>query len=123
MDMENDYTDFLKEKLKEYNIETFEIGKTAEFHIKRAKKEISLIKEEIINMKFLKLVTKEKISGEIRYNLYFVYSKKKGMKYTITLRNKNIRLITTIPLGRRTLRKTGNKLKKTFKKESPFEWI
>lgn len=111
-----DYLILIKEKFKAYSEQDFEVGKTAEFHISRGGKTISEIKKEILSCKFLKAVNKEEKSGEERYTLYFIYNKRKGMRYTITLRGKNIRLITTIPMGSKTIQKADRTLKKKFKK-------
>jgi len=114
------YLNFIKKEVKKYSQEKIELGKTAEFHIKRGGKSLSEIKDEILNCNFLKAVSKEEISGEVRYTLYFIYTKRRGIRYTITFRGNKLRLITTIPLGRRTLQKVEKKLKKTFKKEDPL---
>ena len=115
-----DYSNFIIKKLKKYSLRDFEIGKTMEFHIKRSGKQVEDIKKEILNKKNLRIAIKQEISGETRYNLYFVYNKRKGIKYTITFRGNKIRLITTIPLGRKTLKKLEKQLKRKFKKENVF---
>jgi hypothetical protein len=119
--MSENYTDFIKKEFEKYSEEDFDIGKTAEFHISRGGKSISDIKKELLNCKFLKAVSREDISGEERYILYHIYNKRRGIKYIITFRNKRIRLITTIPLGRRTILKAEKILEKRFKKINPFD--
>ncbi|MCK5624316.1 hypothetical protein KAI04_00560 [Candidatus Pacearchaeota archaeon] len=114
------YIDFINKEFKKCSAEEIEIGKTAEFHIKRGRKSLSEIKKELLNCNSLKVANKEKISGETRYTLYFIYTRRKGTRYTITFRGEKIRLITTIPLGKKSIQKAEKKLKKTFKKTNPF---
>lgn len=71
------------------------------------------IKKELFNFKFLAFVEKQDRDNETRYVLYFVYSKKRGMVFVITFREK-IRIITLYPLGQNTLRKYNER---KFKKD------
>jgi hypothetical protein len=62
------------------------------------------IKKELFNFNFLKFSYKQDKKGEIRYILYFIYSKKSGKAFVITFRDK-IRIITIFTLGEHTLKK------------------
>jgi len=64
------------------------------------------IEEEIINCKNLSFTEKQVKDNEIRYALFFIYTKRRGRKYIITFRNGGIRIITIFPLGRKTIRST-----------------
>ena len=74
------------------------------------------IEKELLNFHHLTFTEKQTRDGEIRYALYFVYSKKRGLVFVITFRER-IRLITIYPLGKTTLQKY---FQKRFKKENRF---
>lgn len=90
--------------IKKYKREDIEFGKpmniiSHDIHLTEEQ-----IKDELFSLKDITCTAKQNVSGEIRYVIYFVYGKVKGRAYTLTFRNK-IRVITVIPLGKRTLRK------------------
>ncbi len=84
-------------------------GKDIDFLIKRIKVSKEEIEKEILECKNLVLAEKQIKDGETRYALFFTYSKRKGRKYVVTFRDKNIRIITIFLLGRKTLKRYKKK--------------
>ena len=99
-----DYSKEIKELIEKYKEKEFEYGKPIDFLLSRIKASKKEVEEEIINCKDLKFVEKQERKGEVRYVLYFVYSRSNGRAYVITFTNKII-IITIYPLGRKTLKK------------------
>jgi len=103
-----DYTKEVKELLKKYSDKEVIFGKDENYLLER----ISATKEDIIEDLFLNkdliFTEKQYKTNEIRYALFYAYSKKKGRVYAITFLDK-IRIITAYPLGRKTLLKYKKK--------------
>ena len=103
--MTEDYSEKIKEMIKNFSEKDFEFGKPVELlYFLSGGLTNEDMKKEILGCKNLEFTEKRKVKGEIRYTLYFIYSNKRGRAYALTFRNK-IRLITVFPLGRRTLKK------------------
>jgi len=103
---DKDYSSELKKKINKYikNHFSFEYGKSQQYLSHRIGLSIEEIESELKNCKNLVFTYKRETNGEIRYTLYFIYSKHSGRVYVLTFRDK-IRVITAFPLGRRTLKK------------------
>ena len=110
--MVEDYSKEVKELIKANIKNGFEYGKSEKYLSYRVGATKGEIEKEIADCQNLTYTDKRNIDGEIRYTLYFVYNKRKGKVYSITFREK-IRIITTFPLGKRTIKKY---FKKRFKK-------
>lgn len=110
--MERDYSEELKNLIKKYKKEDIEYGKPLDYLLFRNKAAKEKIEKEIFECKNLEFTEKQERNREIRYVLYFVYSRKKGRAYILKF-NKKIRVITIYPIGKRTLRRYR---KKRFKK-------
>jgi len=105
----NDYTDEVKKLINQYKKESIVFGKDLAFLLSRVKESKEEIEKEILSCKDLIFVEKQIKGNEIRYVLFFIYNKRKGKQYVITFRDKNLRIITIFPLGRRTIRKYKKK--------------
>jgi len=74
-----------------------------------------VLKEELLKLDNLEVIEPQtrKFKGktETRYRVYLIYSNSKG-KCFIIKPNKNLKIITVFPLGRKTLNKWKNKLKR-----------
>ena len=92
--MEKDYSKEVKEIIKKYKKEDIVFGKPADSLISRIKSNRQEIESEILSCANLSLTKKQEKDGEIRYKLFFVYSRKKGREYVITFRDDNLRIIT-----------------------------
>ena len=103
-----DYTKEVREFLKKYSDKEVIFGKDENYLLER----ISATKEEVVEDLFtnkdLIFTEKQDKISEIRYVLFYAYSKKKGRVYAITFLDK-IRIITAYPLGRKTLLKYKKK--------------
>lgn len=110
--MSQDYSKEAKDKIDKLKKEGFEFGKSEKYLTHRVGISFKEMQKELEDCKDLVFTDKHKINGEIRYTLYFIYSKRKGRAYAITFRDK-IRVITAFPLGRRTLNRYN---KQRFKK-------
>jgi uncharacterized DUF497 family protein len=106
--MTKDYSEDVKKLINQYKNEII-FGKDIDFLIKRIKVSKEEIEKEILECKNLVLTEKQVKDGETRYALYFTYSKRKGRKYAVTFRDKNIRIITVFPMGRKTLKRYKKK--------------
>lgn len=93
-----------KELLGKYSKEDIVFGKKKDYILDR----ISATEEEVVNdllkAEALDFVEKQERSDEIRYTLFFVYSRKSGRVYVTKLEEK-LRIITAYPLGKKTLSK------------------
>ena len=106
--MKKDYSKEVKELLTKYDKQYIEFGKELAILLRRIKATKEEIYNEIFKCDNLKFTEKQKKDGETRYALFFIYSKKKGRKYVITLRDK-LRIVTIFPLGRKTLKRYRKK--------------
>ena len=110
-----DFSEEVKNKLKLYNIKNILFTKkNPNLIFKRINKSEEEIKTEILNSIGLKFTHKQEalFNGlkEIRYACYHIFSNSKGVCYIINF-NHQIKVITAIPLGRKTL----NRYRKRFK--------
>ncbi|NCN98977.1 hypothetical protein COU62_02715 [Candidatus Pacearchaeota archaeon CG10_big_fil_rev_8_21_14_0_10_35_219] len=97
-----------KELLEKYSKEDFEFGKLEKYLLNRIKATKEEVVEDLFSLKNLKFVEKQRVNKELRYALFYVYSKRKGRVYIITIRDR-LRVITAYPLGRKTLSKYNKK--------------
>ena len=103
--MVEDFSEEVQSLIEEFKSTGFEYGKKIEYLLFRNKiNKKEYFQEELTHLKNLKFTAKQTTNGEIRYVLYFVYSRSKGRAYAVTFRDM-IRIITIYPLGRTTLRK------------------
>jgi predicted kinase len=107
--MEKDCSDEVKDLVKKYKKEDIVFGKPLDLLLSRVKIDKAEVEEEILSCDNLSLVEKQIKDSEIRYKLFFVYSRKKGREYVVTFRDNNLRIITIFPLGRKTLKKYRKK--------------
>ena len=108
-EVKGNYSYEIKELIKGYKKEDIEYGKKLDFLIKRLKTDEKDITNEILDCNNLSYTEKQSRNNEIRYALFFIYSRKKGRKYVVTFRDSKLRIITAIPLGRRTLKRYRKK--------------
>jgi hypothetical protein len=107
--MKKDYSNEVKEIIQQHDKGDVEYGKDLNFLVHRLKASKEEIDEEILKCDNLAFTEKQMRVNEIRYALFFVYSKRKGRKYVITFRESKLRIITIFPLGKKTLRKYRKK--------------
>ncbi len=107
--MKENYSNEVKEIIERYKKEDIEYGKDLNFFVRRLKVTKEEIDEEILKCDNLSFTEKQIKENEIRYALFFVYTKRKGRKYVITFRGSKLRIITIFPLGKKTLRKYRKK--------------
>ncbi len=107
--MIKNYSEEVKNLIGEYSKENIIFGKEIDFLLKRIEISKEEIENEILSCKNLSLTEKQIREGEARYVLLFIQSKRKGRQYIITFREKELRIITIFPLGRRTLRRYRKK--------------
>ncbi|MBN1377392.1 hypothetical protein JW949_03640 [Candidatus Woesearchaeota archaeon] len=112
-----DWSDYVKNKIKEYNlcdVSFTKKGRLLSWLAKRNKCTLEDMKKEIYNLKDMVFAEKQERTHnrkkEKRFRCYFVYSSSKGRCYVIKF-NEKIKIITAFPLGRTTLRR----YKKRFK--------
>ena len=108
--MAKDYSEELKELVEKYKHNGFRYAKPLNFLLERMNDTKENIEKELISLKNIKFCEKQERKGEIRYNLYYVYSNRKGRVYVITFEDKIV-IITIFPIGKTTLKK----YKKRFK--------
>ena len=108
-----DYSKEVKEIIKQYEKEDIEYGKSLDFFVRRLKVEKDEIDNEILACENLFFTEKQLRNGEVRYALFFVYSRRNGRKYVVMFKKSKLRIITVIPLGKRTLKKYRKKDLKT----------
>ncbi len=111
-----DYKNYLIKEIKKYKKEEIKFGKTLKFHMGRMGISKEEIKKEIFDFRKYLFGIKQEISGEIRYNLYIFRKKRRWERYVITFRKNKIRIITSIPIGNRTIKKVKKNYLKKFKK-------
>lgn len=103
--MIKNYSEEIKTLLNKFISIGFEFGKPIKLlSFKSGGLTEEQIKKELFNFDFLEFSHKQNREGEIRYVLYFIYTKKKGRAFVITFREK-IRIVTIFPLGYHTLKK------------------
>lgn len=114
--MRKDWSEFIRTKVKEYDLSKviFTKQKLLDWLANRNNCSIEDMKKEILDLKKLVFVDKQIVDfegqKEERYRCYFIYSNTKGRFYILRF-NGFIKVITAVPLGRRTIRK----YKKRFK--------
>lgn len=94
----------VKELLGRYQKQDIIFGKTEKYILDRISAKKEEVLTELLSAKNLEFVEKQERSDETRYALFFVYSKRSGRVYIITLGDK-LKIITAYPLGRKTLSK------------------
>ena len=107
--MQKDYSDEIKSLIKNYKKEAIVFGKSVDFLLKRIEIPKEKIEEEIMKCENLVFTKKQIRNDETRYALFFIYSNRKGRQYVITFRDRELRVITVFPLGRKTLKKYRKK--------------
>ena len=106
--MTKNYKEEVTNLIQKYKKQDIEFGKDINILLRRIKATKEEVETEILTHNNLVHVEKQEKDKEIRYGLYYLYSRKKGRKYVITFRDK-LRIITIIPLGKRTLKKYRKK--------------
>ncbi len=101
--MTKNYLEELRILIENYKEKGFEYGKPIEYLEFRNSITKGEIEKEILSLENLELVEKQFIEEDIRYALYYVYSKSRGRVYVLRFTDK-IRVITIYPLGRTTLK-------------------
>ena len=107
--MIKDYSEEVKNLTKKHERKDIVFGKNIDFLLKRTEISKEEIEDEIMKCENLSFTKKQVKDGEIRYALFFIYSKKRGRQYIITFRDKELRIITIFPLGSKTLKKYRKK--------------
>ena len=107
--MTEDYSKEVRRIIEKYKKENIIFGKEIDFLLKRNEVSREEIIGEILSCKNLFLTEKQVKDGETRYVLFFIYSKRKGRQYVITFRDKELRIITIFPLGRKTIKRYQKK--------------
>jgi|SRR3989338_5746987 len=97
-----------KELLKKYSKEDIVFGKLEDYILERIGASKEEIIKDLLTLENLEFVEKQERNNEIRYALFFVYSKRSGRVYVIILKDK-LKIITAYPLGRKTLIKHNKK--------------
>ena len=90
--------------LKKYSKEDIVFGKKENYILQRINATKEEVIKELLSHENLEFVEKQERSDETRYALFFVYSRRSGRVYVITLGDK-LRIITAYPLGKKTLSK------------------
>lgn len=109
--MKKNYSEELKELIREYKEKGFEWGKPIDYLEFRNGCSRENMEKEILDCDNFEFVEKQKEQGETRYKLYLIYSSKTGRVYVIKFTEK-IRVITVYPIGRQTLKNYKRKFKK-----------
>ena len=107
--MIKNYSEDVRDLIKKYKKGDIVFGKNIDFLLKRVEISKKDIEEEIVKCENLSFAKKQIKDNETRYALFFVYSKRKGRQYVITFRDKELRIITVFPLGRRTIKRYRKK--------------
>lgn len=114
--MVKDDLNFVKKKVLKYSKEKIKFTKInyPNTVLRRAGISEEEAKSEILKLKDLTKVVKQvrthQGKKEVRYQCYFVYSNNRARMYIINF-NSLLRIITIVPLGRRTLKKYKRKLR------------
>ena len=107
------YKDEVLNYLKKYNIEDVVFPKSGieqQLSTRRISKEE--INNNLMNPKYLIFAERQEREfhgkKEVRHNCYFLFSKSKAHRYVLVFNDK-LKVITAIPLGRKTLNKANIK--------------
>ena len=98
----------VKKLLSGYSKEDVIFGKTEAYILERIGATKKEVEDDLFTTENLEFVEEQKRSNETRYALFFIYSRKSGRVYVVKLDDK-IRIITTYPLGKRTISKYHKK--------------
>jgi hypothetical protein len=101
--MPKNYIEELRGLIEKYKDKGFEYGKPIDYLEFRNSITLAEMEKEILNLENLEFAEKQFIEEDIRYALYYLYSRSRGRVYVIKFTNK-IRIITVYPLGRATLK-------------------
>lgn len=107
--MEKDYSNEVRDLIQKHKKGDISFGKSLNFLLSRIKLNQEEVEEEIFNCNNLVFTEKQIRNEEIRFALYFVYSRKRGRKYILTFKENKLKIITAFPLGRKTLKKYKKK--------------
>ena|SRR3989344_370479 len=110
--MVRDYSEEVKKLIKKYKKEEIEYHKPIKYLSQRSSLTKEEIEETIISCKDLSFTELQEKPYEIRYAMFFIYSKKKGKCFVLTFDDK-ITVVTIYPMGKKTIKKYR---KKRFKK-------
>lgn len=103
-----DYSEEVKNIIRSLKDQEIEYLKPLDYLLNRVNTTKKEIEKELFDFENLKFVEKQERNDEIRYVLFFVYSRKRGRVYVVTFKDK-ISLITAFPLGKNTLKKYKRK--------------
>ena len=103
-----DYYYELKKLIKIYKRGEIDFGKNKQYILERINATQKEIEDELYSLNSLEFIEKQIRKKEVRYALFYVYSKRKGRVYVLTFREK-IRIITAYPLGTKTMMKYNRK--------------
>lgn len=92
----------VKKFLEKYSKEDIVFGKTEKYVLERIGAKREEVVKDLLFARGLEFVEKQERGDETRYVLFFVFSKRSGRVYVVTMDNK-LRIITAYPLGRKTL--------------------
>lgn len=106
--MKKDYSEEIKKIISELKSKEVEFRKSEDYLLNRINATKKEIEEELSNLNNLEFVEKQERNDEIRYALFFVYSRRKGRVYVLTFKDKIV-LVTAFPIGRNTLKKYNKK--------------
>ncbi len=106
--MKKDYSDETKKLIKKYKKEDIKYLKPIEYLSKRNQMTKEQMDGKIINLNDLKYTEKQEKPSGTRYALFFIHSTIKGHCYVLEF-DKNIKVATIYPLGRRTIRRYKKK--------------
>lgn len=106
-----DYSQEVIKLIKKFMDNSWEFGKSEEIisHDFPQRLTYDEIKRILSSLKNPEFTHREKRDNEYRYTIYTKDSKYSGKTFVITFRNKNIRVITAFPMGRKTYIKYNRK--------------
>lgn len=107
--MGENYTEKIKEILKKYKKEQIRYGKPLNYLLLRNNATKEELEKGLFDFKYLEFCEMQRRQGEIRYALYFVYSRRRGRVYVIKPTEKELKIITIYPIGKLTLRRYRKK--------------
>ena len=102
--MVEDYSEEIRELIKKHKKEDIKYAKPLDYLLHRNNLTKEQIEKDLFSCDNLNKVIKQERNEEIRYLLYFVYTKKRGRAYVLHL-NERLVIITIYPLGKKTLSK------------------
>ncbi|MEK6932955.1 MAG: hypothetical protein AABW56_04150 [Nanoarchaeota archaeon] len=100
--MKINHLDELKNLIQNHKEKGIRYGKSLDFLLKRIKRTKEDVEHDIFSLNNLEHIEKQEKSGETRFVLFFVHTKRKGIEYVLTFKDKIV-IITAFPLGKRTL--------------------